>query len=160
MISKSANSNKRAVLSSEPKTNRKIKKRTPSSFILYKNKYNLSPQVARQKYKQEPEEVRIAFDRQAEILRFKSTSKFINLDSSCFTFFNDRVDNTSVPVSAVNDPETKLCPHLNNVTNSPTSLEQSFFQTSHGNLMTQNVTSFHLDHDFQEKVVSRTYLDM
>ncbi|CAG8628295.1 11945_t:CDS:2 [Gigaspora margarita] len=97
-----------------------------SSFILYKNKYNLSPQVARQKYKQEPEEVY----------------------SSCFTFFNDQVDNTSIPVSAVNDPETKLCPYLNNVTNNPTSLEQPFFQTSYGNLMTQNVTSFHLDHDF------------
>ncbi|RIB26030.1 hypothetical protein C2G38_2164511 [Gigaspora rosea] len=145
---------KRAVLSSEPKTNRKIKKRTPSSFILYKNKYNLSPRVAKQKYNQETEEVRIAFDRQAEMLRLKSTSKFINLDA---TFFNDRVGRYERTVSAFNDPETKLCPHLNNVTNNPTSLEQSFFQISHGNLMTQNETLFHLNHTTD---VNWTYLDI
>ena len=149
MISKRAHLYKRAVLSSEPKTNRKNKKRAPNGFILYKNQNKLNPTQAQLAYKMETEDVRIAFERQAEMLRFGADSNFIVLDT---TFFKDtseqvddtnetvstvnediskRVDDTNATVSTINDSETKLRPHFNNVTNNSSLLEQPIFQTSY-----------------------------
>ncbi|CAG8629592.1 946_t:CDS:1, partial [Dentiscutata heterogama] len=158
MISKRAHLYKRAV-----------KKRVPSDFILYKNQNKLNPNQAKEAYRNLTKDVRIAFERQAEMLRLEADSNFIVLDETFVldkTFFKDtseqvddtnetvstvstvnedtskRVDDTNATVSTINGSETKLCPHFNNVTNNSSSLEQPIFQTSCEDLMIQNEISF------------------
>ncbi|CAG8732769.1 15710_t:CDS:1 [Dentiscutata erythropus] len=145
MISKRPHLYKRAVLSSEPKTNRKTKKRAPSGFILYKNQNKLNPSNAKVAYENETEDVRIAFERQAEMLRFGADSNFINLDKRSFinSDTSEQVDDTNATVSTVNDSETKLFLHFNNVTNNSSPFEQPIFQTSYEDLLIRNnETSF------------------
>ncbi|CAG8736666.1 20469_t:CDS:1, partial [Racocetra persica] len=59
-------------------------KRTPNGFILYKNTNRLSPHVASKKYNLETKDVRMAFERQAEMMRLGSVSNFINPDAKFY----------------------------------------------------------------------------
>ncbi|CAG8510075.1 23781_t:CDS:1 [Cetraspora pellucida] len=60
------------------------KKRTPSGFILYKNTNRLNPHDASKRYKLETEDVRIAFERQAEMIRLRSESNYFSLDEKFY----------------------------------------------------------------------------
>ncbi|CAG8721568.1 11379_t:CDS:1, partial [Racocetra fulgida] len=50
------------------------KKRTPSGFLIYKNKHKFHPYAAKKAYYKEPMHVRLAYDKYAEIIRVYSRS--------------------------------------------------------------------------------------
>ncbi|CAG8486541.1 28158_t:CDS:2 [Dentiscutata erythropus] len=104
----------------------KSKRKTPSSFLIYKNKHKLNPSEAKMKYEHETDDVRETYKRLAEMMRSGSTSNFINLAA---TSFESSVQNTSINLHQPITQKERV-PDFNNIFDETASLQQTF-QLSH-----------------------------
>ncbi|CAG8533582.1 13522_t:CDS:1 [Dentiscutata heterogama] len=122
-------------------------RRSPSSFILYKNENKFNPSVAKQNYENVAKEVRRAYERRAEMMRLNTTSIFINLGKKDFinasNFPNEQTTYVQRPLPIVtqNDQsELKLMNHGKTASHLIQVLMKfiQYFNSRYTGLVTQN----------------------